>query len=89
MQARYNPVCLKICADKWGTASQFYNTLAANEPIRKAWVMEKEKWALQEISKHLKKLNPAGQDEAVVRIEELTHSPRFKNLFDDDETLKK
>lgn len=69
--------------------TEFYNALVANEPIRKAWVIEKEKWALQEISKYLKKLNPAGQDEAVARIEELTHSPRFKNLFDDDEPLKK
>lgn len=69
--------------------TEFYNAVMTNEPIRQAWVIEKEKSAIQEISKYLKRLNPAGQDEAVVRIEELTHSPRFKNLFVDDEPSKK
>lgn len=38
---------------------------------------EREKWALQEIGKSLKKLMPIGIDEAVHRVEELTHLSRY------------
>ena len=63
---------------------QFYQTVMKNDVIKKSHENEKEKWAIQEISKYLRKLNPTGQDEAVVRVEELTHSPRFKKFFTND-----
>lgn len=64
---------------------EFYHTVMKNEVIRESWETEKEKWAIQEITKYLKNLNPSGQDEAVIRVEELTHSPRFKKLFIDED----
>lgn len=43
---------------------------------------EKERWAIKEITKYLKELTPYGQEEAVNRVKELTHIPKFSFSID-------
>ena len=66
--------------------NKMYRNFERISIISEVYYNEKEKWAIKEIIEHLKKLTPHGQEEAVSRVKELTHVPRFKKLFVDEES---
>ena len=60
--------------------SQILSDFKEVNSLQNEYASEKEKWALSEISMSLKKLTPAGQEEAVNRIKELTEIPRYTKI---------
>lgn len=57
---------------------EMISAAAENRALFDSLVTEKEKWAIQKITEYLRKLSPSGQEEAVNRVEELTHLARYQ-----------
>lgn len=67
---------------------EYYQTSTKLNSVTTTWIKQKkEKQTMQKISKHLKKLSPAGQAEAEKRVEELTRLEEYR-LKDTPDTPK-